>query len=390
MNAATAATADTIWRATALAQDESSIKAAALSVRQRKLLALLSTPMSVDALSSMSGLAHPEVELNLSRFVKLGLAQLIGGLPATPAQLRASSFVAGKSSSAPKTSFIVGGVGLAAVACAIAWFMRAPAASPPVSAAPVATREKINSPAPLVLPGDVATTNVFVSGAPDAAAALGSGASVAANSPASSATTVNAKSAVALSREAAAGDAAKSAKQSTSAATPISTQTPDSRDVARPASASVATQTPPISAPTQSAAAPVVAAPPTLVAVTPAAPAPAEVTPAAATLAAVGAPRPIAPTASPAPITQAAAVTPRVGALLSRVEPSFPRNADVDRGLVRARLTVNAAGAVTGVDILEANPPRIFDRNVRTALQQWRYEGTGEAQTKLVEVQFNR
>jgi periplasmic protein TonB len=76
--------------------------------------------------------------------------------------------------------------------------------------------------------------------------------------------------------------------------------------------------------------------------------------------------------------------------LLSRVEPQFPRNADADRGTVRARLTVNATGAVTNVEIVEANPPRVFDRNVRAALAQWRYEGTGETQTKLVEVSFQR
>jgi periplasmic protein TonB len=53
-------------------------------------------------------------------------------------------------------------------------------------------------------------------------------------------------------------------------------------------------------------------------------------------------------------------------------------------------LTVNGQGAVTNVEIIEANPPRVFDRNVRTALAQWRYEGTGESQTKLVEVNFAR
>jgi periplasmic protein TonB len=76
--------------------------------------------------------------------------------------------------------------------------------------------------------------------------------------------------------------------------------------------------------------------------------------------------------------------------LISRVEPAFPRTAEVDRGTVRARLTVNATGAVTNVEIVEANPPRVFDRNVRAALAQWRYEGTGETQSKLVEVQFTR
>jgi hypothetical protein len=32
----------------------------------------------------------------------------------------------------------------------------------------------------------------------------------------------------------------------------------------------------------------------------------------------------------------------------------------------------------------------VFDRNVRAALAQWRYEGTGEVQTKIVEVSFAR
>jgi len=76
--------------------------------------------------------------------------------------------------------------------------------------------------------------------------------------------------------------------------------------------------------------------------------------------------------------------------LISRVEPAFPRGVDADRGTVRARLQVNASGSVTGVDIIEANPPRVFDRAVRAALQQWRYEPTGEAFTTLAEVSFSR
>jgi hypothetical protein len=67
-------TSNTIWSATALARDEATIRTAALSVRQRKLLALLNTPMTVDAMSTMSGIAQPEVEINLQRFHKLGLA----------------------------------------------------------------------------------------------------------------------------------------------------------------------------------------------------------------------------------------------------------------------------------------------------------------------------
>ena len=76
--------------------------------------------------------------------------------------------------------------------------------------------------------------------------------------------------------------------------------------------------------------------------------------------------------------------------LLERVEPAYPRNVQYENGTVRARLSVNAAGAVTGVEIISANPPRVFDRSVSTALAQWKYEATGEASSKLVEVSFQR
>ena len=75
---------------------------------------------------------------------------------------------------------------------------------------------------------------------------------------------------------------------------------------------------------------------------------------------------------------------------MTRVEPTFPRGFDTDSGTVRARLQVDARGTVTGVDIVEANPPRVFDRNVRAALQQWRYEPTGEAFSTLAEIKFSR
>jgi protein TonB len=106
-------------------------------------------------------------------------------------------------------------------------------------------------------------------------------------------------------------------------------------------------------------------------------------------VAAAPTPAPAAP-AAPTPAPAAPAAAPREGALLSRVEPQFPRNIDADRGTVRARLTVNGQGAVTNVEIVQSNPPRVFDRNVRAALSQWRYEGTGETQSKLVEVSFAR
>lgn len=76
--------------------------------------------------------------------------------------------------------------------------------------------------------------------------------------------------------------------------------------------------------------------------------------------------------------------------LVNRVEPTFPRGYDADHGTVRVRLQVDARGTVTSVDIVETSPPRVFDRTVRTALQQWRYEATGEAFSVIAEINFTR
>jgi len=62
---------------------------------------------------------------------------------------------------------------------------------------------------------------------------------------------------------------------------------------------------------------------------------------------------------------------------VSKVVPDFPREAQlasVDKGHVKARLTLDAKGEVTRVDIVDANPRRVFDRAVVRSLSQWRYE----------------
>ncbi len=347
------------WSATERAADESTVRAAALSVRQRKLLALLATPMGVDALSTLSGIPHAEVETNLQRFEKLGLAKHDAAASA-PAAFRPTSFVdtAPEAASKSKLPLIIGGVALTAVAAAIFLLSQSGTTPPPpVPAASTATAPAATTApaAPVAAaPSDGATTSVFVSGSPTADAAKAAATKEPPREPAKE--TAREREA----REAAQREAAKKAATPAAAPTPTPTATPVA---AAPAPA-----------------APVATAPPP-------APAPAPVaTPAPAPVAAAPAPAPVAtpPAARPAP------AAPREGALISRVEPIFPRNAEVDRGTVRARLTVNATGAVTSVDIVEANPPRVFDRNVRSALAQWRYEGTGEPQTKLVEISFAR
>ena len=60
----------------------------------------------------------------------------------------------------------------------------------------------------------------------------------------------------------------------------------------------------------------------------------------------------------------------------SRVQPVFPREAikkGIERGVVTARAHVQPDGTVSRVEIMTANPPRIFDREIIRALSQWRW-----------------
>ena len=79
--------------------------------------------------------------------------------------------------------------------------------------------------------------------------------------------------------------------------------------------------------------------------------------------------------------------------VLSRVEPDFPRaafQARVDRGQVKARVTLDGNGNVTKVDIVEAHPRRVFDGAVMTALAQWKFNDGAAGRTYDTEVVFQR
>ena len=52
-------------------------------------------------------------------------------------------------------------------------------------------------------------------------------------------------------------------------------------------------------------------------------------------------------------------------------------------------MEINADGAVTGVDILEAQPRKVFDKAVTRALMDWRFEASGEKQSHEVKLVFN-
>jgi protein TonB len=77
--------------------------------------------------------------------------------------------------------------------------------------------------------------------------------------------------------------------------------------------------------------------------------------------------------------------------LVNKVDLEFPREAraaGVDKGAVKARITIDASGEVVKVDIVDANPRRVFDRAVVRTLSQWRYEAGGDGRTVEVDLDF--
>ena len=78
---------------------------------------------------------------------------------------------------------------------------------------------------------------------------------------------------------------------------------------------------------------------------------------------------------------------------VSRVEPEFPREAIVagaDSGMVKARMTIDAGGEVTRVEIIDAIPRRVFDRAVVKTLSQWKFTPGGSGRAKEIEIAFKR
>ena len=78
---------------------------------------------------------------------------------------------------------------------------------------------------------------------------------------------------------------------------------------------------------------------------------------------------------------------------ISHTQPEFPREAvlaGADQGHVKARMTVDAAGEVTRVEILEATPRRIFERTVVKTLSQWKFAPGAADRAMEIEIDFHR
>jgi len=77
--------------------------------------------------------------------------------------------------------------------------------------------------------------------------------------------------------------------------------------------------------------------------------------------------------------------------VLKKVAPEYPNEAvkkNISAGSVRAKLNIAGDGKVANVEVVEAEPKRVFDRAAVEALSQWKFEGTGAAQTHEVKLVF--
>jgi protein TonB len=90
-------------------------------------------------------------------------------------------------------------------------------------------------------------------------------------------------------------------------------------------------------------------------------------------------------------LAAAASVAHADAKVLKKVAPEFPGEAvkkSITTGTVRAKIAIAGDGKVANVEVVEAEPKKVFDRATVGALSQWRFEGTGAAQSHEVKLVF--
>jgi periplasmic protein TonB len=85
-----------------------------------------------------------------------------------------------------------------------------------------------------------------------------------------------------------------------------------------------------------------------------------------------------------------AAADPKV---IKKVPPEYPAEAvrkNITDGVLKAKLTIDGAGSVTDVQIVEAIPAkaRIFNESAVSALSKWKFEASGKGESVEIKLVF--
>jgi TonB family protein len=375
-----------------------------LSLAQRKILTLLDEPQALQAFAARHGVDAERLERDLAKLVALNLVAVNGE---TATAMPTTVVLGGLR--APSSLMRLAFVPALIVAGAIAYFAIMPLFAPkpappaplssaaaPVVAASAAETTPVAMPtvAPIVVPLEVPAAPAaphVTAAAPSTPAAPDPRAARVPPREVTAEPKVLPVAADTRHDEPARPVAAEETKQPASAVAqapaPVAT---GSAKIATAAPTQVAVATPEKPSPPASAAPPPVVAAAT-------APAPHATEPPSAKPA-----PPVTPptTSEPAKVALAApssadAHPPARAKLLplARQDPEFPREAivrGITNGDVKARLAIDAAGKVTGVDIVDARPARVFDRAVRDALSRWSFPAGASGRSTEVEIAFHR
>jgi protein TonB len=371
---------DTVCARTAAGEGELARPTHGLALGQRRVLTLLESPRSIANLAAEHRLDVERLDRDLARLAELKLVVLLARQeqpdPGNARATTADAVIIGRS---PKAARVVAGiVGVGALGLALFVFFGArERAERSAAAEPVARQAARPAPGPDAAKAPVVLADVRSLPAPEPAAAAVDGTQHDVRAPAGAPAPTDPVGA-----------------RSLTATLPVLTATPNGLGPLPVAPAPSTRVTPP--------APPLLV--PTFVSAT-AGPAPAATTvpPIAAQPATVP-----AATVVPSPPSTASDVPMRLASVapspaiahsapaaelraLSRDPPPFPREAKaagINAGVVKARLALDAQGKVTGVEILAATPPRVFDRAVRSALSHWTFEPGSGVETTDVEVVF--
>jgi periplasmic protein TonB len=362
----------TLLRRTDAGHAELAAPANGLSITQRRLLTLLDTSATIGQLAATLPIDDERLAREAVRLAQLGLVEAVVGadVPA-PLVAAAAPVRLGAPPAAHKARF--GFAILAAGALAwIGWHYATPPA-PTAHGQPAAqARNPVESPgstADAAEPTAIATRvlRTETSERPR-------------DTPKEGRTAASARTALAAPA-ATPGDARPHEPAAERFAAPVETPSPTSAAAATPPAVQARSET--SEAAPAAGAAPGVATAPAAAPSTPLT-APAEPVP-------ISLPIQLAAATPPAQVVRAPAPSTLVA--VSREAPEFPREAlarGVDRGRVKVRLTVDAQGHVSKVDVLDASPQRVFDRVVRETLARWQFEpGIGE-RTTTVDLAFTR